>query len=159
MTVTAPTAGVSINDTWTQGVSNGVNRAPAGISGTFTSGTDTTVSASYANIAGTGMTSSFSFTKLEASTRVMVTMSGSFTAVTANVVATFGVLINGTDTTICQHAPGTALPGVAFGVQFISSLAAGTYTVQARWKRTAGSGTATRTSVNDWLTVVCEEVV
>lgn len=158
MTVTNPTAGATITDVWTTGVSNTVNRAQAGINGTLTSGTDTTVSATFVNIAGTGQVSSFSFTKLEAATRVKVTMSATFVAVTSNVVTTFGVLINGTDTVVCQFAPGTAASGSANGVAFISGLAAGTYTVQARWRRTAGSGTPTRTASNDWLTVVCEEV-
>lgn len=160
MTVVTPNAGDSIRDSWTVGVSNAVNRTPAGVNANAcTSGTDTTTSATYVNLAGTGAQTSFNFTKVETATRIMVTMHASFTAVTANALPRFGVRINGVDYDVVQAAPsGVGDTTTASGIAFVTGVAAGTYTVQGRWKRQAGSGTPTRTADNNWLTIVCEEV-
>lgn len=161
MTVTAPNAGDVLNDTWTTGVSNAVNRTPAGVNAlAVTSGTDTTTSSSYANLAGTGSVTSFSFTKRETVTRIKVFIAASFSAVANNAAVTFGVRINGVDYDVVQLAPGSGATGTATGVAFIgaSVVAAGTYTVQGRWKRAAGAGTPTRSVDNNWLTIYCEEV-
>jgi hypothetical protein len=160
MSVTAPTAGDTISDSWTAGVSNAVNRTQAGVNAAATtSGTDTTTSSSYANMAGTGAVTSFSFTKREAGTRIKVTMHCSYSSVTNNAQIAIAARIDGTDYEVAIGA--TAASGQAktvSGVAFVSSIAAGTYTVQGRWKRNSGTGTATRTTNNDWLTIVCEEV-
>lgn len=160
MSVTAPSAGDVLNDTWTTGVSNAVNRTQAGVNGpATTSGTDTTTSSSYANLAGTGASTSFSFTKVETSTRIKVTVMASFRSVTNNAQVVFGVRINGTDYDVCGGAPVAVSQSMTcVGSAFVSSVAAGTYTVQGRWKRTAGAGTATRSGSDDWLSIVAEEV-
>lgn len=162
MSVTGINAGDTITDAWTTGVSNAVNRAQAGVNAVATtSGSDTTTSGSYANLAGTGSVTSFSFTKLETATRIKVFLSASFSAVTNNAVARFGVRINGVDYDVAQGAPNasgqtTTVTGIAFiGASVVP---AGTYTVQGRWLRVAGAGTPTRTVDNNWLTIVCEEV-
>lgn len=160
MTVTAPTAGDTISDDWTAGVSDAINRAQAGVNDSAaTSGTDTTTSASYVNLAGTGAVTSFSFTKRESDTRVKVFVAASATSAGSNSAVMFGVRIDGTDYDVVEGAFGGAGDAKTFvGVAFVSGVAAGTYTVQGRWKRTVGSGTPTRTATNDWLTIVCEEV-
>lgn len=160
MTVTAPNAGDSIRDTWTVGVSNAVNRTPAGVNANATtSGTDTTTSSSYVNLAGTGSQTSFNFTKNETGTRIMVTMHCSWQSVTNNTAIGIGVRIDGVDYDVAVGATGsTGADKTLSGVAFVSGVSAGTYTVQGRWKRTAGTGTPTRTTGNNWLTIVCEEV-
>jgi hypothetical protein len=101
----------------------------------------TTVSAAYIDV--TGVT--FNFVKEYASTRVCLDGSGAgFATVATNTVAQFGVSLGGVDydlfnitwNPINEHLAHSGINYVATG------LAAGTYTVQLRWKRTAGTGTA-----------------
>lgn len=160
MAILPVNAGDSIRDTWTVAVGNMYNRVPAGVNAlATTSGSDTTTSATYVNLAGTGALTSFDFTKMEAATLIKVTLSASFTAVTNNAVAKFGVRINGTDYDIAQGAPNAATQTTTVtGIRLISGIAAGTYTVQGRWLRAAGAGTPTRTVDNNWLTILCEEL-
>lgn len=140
------------------GATNGVNAVAT------TSLTNTTTSASYANLAGTGSQTSFSITKRFSSsqTRLKVHMSASFWAGGGvfPVGAMFGVLINGVDTDMFLLNLETSTASnnkFGSGTAFITGLAAGTYTVQGRWKRTSAGGTPTRDAGN-WLTITAEEV-
>jgi hypothetical protein len=128
----------------------------AGIS-VAASGNENTVSSSYANL---GATSSFSFVKEYTSTKIKIEMSAS---AQTNGLATgvrYGVLINGTDYDVCQMVyPSSTVRFLAAGVAVVTSgLAAGTYTIQARWKRVSGSATVQRFITDDWLSVCATEV-
>lgn len=135
---------------------------PVGVSQAATSsGSDTTTSDTYANMAGTGAVTSFSFTKLVASTRVRIAMSVTFFTSAITTGGMFGVNINSTDYDVVRHSHNTAGASVhltANGFAFVAAgLAAGTYTVQGRWKRTVAAGTLTRDN-NDWLAIEAMEV-
>lgn len=131
------------------------HRTPAGI-GLACLSTESTSSSSYASMNGS---SSFSFTKQETHTRIKVYGSATFLASGGNAIMSLAARINSTDYEIAAMAPNTSAIGCATGVIFVSGISAGTYTVQARWKRTAGSGSCQRTVSNDWLSLMCEEVV
>jgi hypothetical protein len=124
-----------------------------------TSGNDETTSSTLVNMAGTGAVTSFSYTKLYSAslTRVKAHMAASFTAITNNTLAEFALRIDGTDYVMCSSAPGATNYAYPSGDRFITGIAANTYTVQARWRRASGTGTARR-DVNTWLSVVLEEV-
>lgn len=121
-----------------------------------TSGTDTTASNSFANMAGTGSVTSFSVTKNDGATKLRIDMSMTCFSDNVNTGCVIGVRINAVDTTVAR-TPATITSGIHFpvsGFAYVTGLAAGVYTVQARWAR-AGSGptgTLTRDS-NDWLAV------
>jgi hypothetical protein len=131
---------------------NGVNGAAV------TSSTDTTTSATYVNLAGTGSVTSFSFTKRYADTRIRVDLSaGFFVAGTGNSAARFGVQINGTDYDVVnRHINPASTHGEASGVRYITGVPAGAYTVQGRWRRSAGTQTLTRATDN-WLSIAARE--
>lgn len=123
-----------------------------------TAGTDTTTSATYVNLAGTGATTSISFPKRFDATALEVVMSPVFWANGASSGARFGARINGTDYDICQVAPpASARTGVSGVRKVAAGLAAGTYTVQARWLRYTGAGTLTRDTL-DWFSMSVREV-
>lgn len=111
---------------------SGVNVSPSG----------TTTSSSFANIGGS---TSVSFTKVDASSRLRVDLHVScFVTGSVPDVAEFGVLINGTDYAIMKGTISAASIHKTFsGIRLIGGIAAGTYTVQARWRRVSGSGTVT----------------
>lgn|GEM_PF-6592809 len=129
----------------------------AGVSAVaVTSGTDTTTSSSYANMAGTGSTTSFSFTKVLAATVVKVSIAASWVSNTAASTVEIGVLVDGTDYP-CKRLPVVSGAGVdQVGWAYISGLAAGTYTIQARWRRSTGTGTPTR-AADQWLCLSAAE--
>lgn len=122
-----------------------------------TAGTDTTTSASYANLAGTGSTTSFSFTKVRTDTRVRLEISaGWFSAANSSVVK-FGMRINSVDYDCFMESFVSGGSAMGYGWTWVpSGLAAGTYTVQARWLRVSGAGTPSR-STNDWLAISARE--
>lgn len=120
------------------------------------SGTDTTTSATYANMAGTGSTTSFSFTKVLTATNLLVTVHAGFLAATNSAIARFGVLVNGVDTDCCQDIQTTGNYIGVSGFGIITGLAAGTYTIQGRWRRVGGAGTCTR-DTNTWYAVEAAE--
>lgn len=127
---------------------NGISNAAAA---------DTTTSATFVNMAGT---SSFSITKIYSGshTRLRIDMAAGMFSTIATTAANIGVLINGTDhqiTMLFINPASTHLMLVGSG--YVTGLAAGTYTVQARWLRSQGTGTLTR-DANDWLSVCAREV-
>lgn len=122
-----------------------------------TAGTDTTASASYVNLAGTGSVSSFNFTKVLTATRIKVEIALGWQCITATANIQGGVLVNGTDYDCVKGGAQISQNVISPGFVIISGLAAGSYTVQGRWKRILGTGTPTR-SVNEWLTISAAEI-
>jgi hypothetical protein len=133
--------------------------SPVGVNGfATTSSTDTTSSATYVNMAGTGSQTSFPFTKLNASTRIRVQMSATLYSTGATGGATLGARINGTDYDVVAIQTSVIGNRVSCtGIAYVTGVAAGTYTVQLRWKRNNGSGVMTRDQF-DWLCAEAMEV-
>jgi hypothetical protein len=119
-------------------------------------GAGTTTSATYANVAAT---SSFTFAKLSSSTGLYVPISLICYAATNTAVARLGVLIDGVDYDLVGSYPfGVAgQQQCVSGGDTISGIAAGVYTIQARWLRVSGSGTLT-TDANGWISLSATEV-
>lgn len=112
------------------------------------------------NMAGTGSVTSFSFTKQKTSTRVRLGMQAGFNNTTAVSQAKFGMLLNSVDYDVTQAVSGVTTNTIPVsGFIYVGSgvVAAGTYTVQARWKRSGGSGTLGR-GVNEWLSIEAMEI-
>lgn len=118
-------------------------------------GAGTTTSSSYADVAGS---TSVSFTKLQASTAIVAAVSlNCYITGATNTPVSVALSINATDyeiyeyflNDISKHYPTN-------GYRRVTGVAAGTYTVQVRWKRVSGSGTVT-TDVNDWVSVSLQE--
>lgn len=129
----------------------------AGIN-TVSGANDTTTSGSYANLAAT---SSFSFTKIRGNgSGIKIEMHITCLSTATGTVGKFGVNINGVDYDVCQITFDAANTQVqASGVVVAApNLAAGTYTVQGRWKRTTGAGTMTRNITTHWLSIAAMEV-
>lgn len=124
------------------------------------SGTDTTTSATYVNLAGTGATTSFSFVKRFAGTRIRIDFSATFYTTNVATGPSFAVLLNGTDYEVARLKGAAVLANSRLhtsGFRYIpSGIAAGTYTVQGRWRALDAGGTLTR-DVNDWLCISARE--
>jgi hypothetical protein len=137
-------ATLDINGHRISGSENGFNGI---ITGPFTT------SAAYVDV--TGVT--FNLTKEYASTRVCLSGAGAGLSNSANTVAQFGVNLGGVDYdlfNITWNPVNTHLPGA--GTNYVAAgLAAGIYTVQLRWKRTAGAGTASIS--NDFFSLSARE--
>ena len=122
-----------------------------------TSGTDTTTSSSYVNMAGSGSVTSVSFTKVLSVTNIKVSMAVGWENASNTSLVKFGVLVDGTDYDVCQSILNATLTiGFAAGDVIITGVAAGTYTIQGRWKRAGGTGTPSR-SVNEWFSMTVAE--
>lgn len=120
-------------------------------------GAGTTTSATYANMPAT---SSQAVTKASAGTRLRIEFSCSSFVTVASTVTSFAVLVNGVDTDISRlfFNPASTHEACPTGIVYISGLAAGAWTVQARWKRTSGTGTLTL-DANDWISLDVMEVL
>lgn len=120
------------------------------------SAVDTTTSATYVN---TAATTSFSFTKILTATRLRIDLSVVFFVTVNDTSTMFGVNVNGTDYDLAQQGS-TISAGVELttsGFVFVpAGLAPGTYTIQLRWKRTAGTGTCSRAG-NGFISLFCTE--
>jgi hypothetical protein len=132
-----------------------------GLNAAGPSSTDNLTSDTYVNISATGTTTSFSFTKRSADTRLKIEMHATFFSSSVSGGARFGVNINSTDYDVSSYSG--ALPAAnarvfASGVRYVASIPAGTHTVQARWRRADAVGTITRVAA-DWLSVSVLEVV
>lgn len=129
--------------------SNGINNAPGS--------TGTSTVTSYANLPAT---SSFSFTKLLDDSDLRIDMHIScWSSGAGSTTPRFGVQISSTDYDMCGSLINTASEHVAFsGTRIITGLAAGTYTIQGRFKRVSGTGTITVDS-GDWISLAASEVV
>jgi hypothetical protein len=121
-----------------------------------TAGSGTTTSATPANIAGT---SSFAFTKKLAASKLIIAMGLVTSSSAVDTTLGLGVLIGGVDTTVTQFRHTTASEyRQGFGINQISGLAAGAYTVQGRWFRVGGAGTLSTVINETWLTIGCLEI-
>lgn len=106
-----------------------------------------------------GNSPSFDFTKRETATRLRIDMAEGYYVTAADTGVRFGVRINGTDYDVTQRN-GTQTANVhetAVGTRIISGIPAGTYTIDGRWKKTAGTGNTVR-DFNDWHSIACTEV-
>lgn len=120
---------------------------------------DTTTSNTYSSLTSTN--TSVSFTKKLASTAIRIDLhvtAGSSASATTMVI---GVQINSVDYDVIQFKSDVAnarfsLSGTAI---VAAGLAAGTYTVQIRWKRTNGAGTVQRFISDDWQSMTVAEVI
>lgn len=127
----------------------------AGIS--LAAATDSTVSTTYVNLAAT---SSFSFTKyVGTGTAIRIDMSTSVKTTVAGDVVLFGVLINAVDSDVTGGQMDVANGAYYFSAPAIvqANLAAGTYTIQGRWKRVSGTGTLSR-NTSHRLAIMATEV-
>lgn len=131
--------------------------AAAGINGVAIA-SGTTTSATYVDLPAT---SSFSFTKTQASSRLSIAFHiTSFVAGAVGTVVRFAVQINGVDYDICHAAPSTAsVREQSSGVTLTpAGIPAGTYTVKGRWRRVSGAGTPTLDGAFEWLSIQVREV-
>lgn len=160
--VLATDSAVTVAGDYIAGSNNGVN-APA-----VSTGSNTLASTTYVDMTGTGSQTSFSVTKRHAAakTRLKVYMSAnhwiSGGGTPYPVGVQYGVRINGVDvdmfTLYIEAVAGNNRYGNAFA--YVTGLAAGTYTVQGRWRKIVGpvgTGTPVR-DTGDWLTIMAEEV-
>jgi hypothetical protein len=119
----------------------------------------TTTSSSYANLPSGG---SRSVTKANGTnTQLRIQLHAScFVATTGSTTVQFGVLVNGVDYDLTKFFINNTATHVAClnGVVYVTGLAAGSYTVQGRWKRTAGTGTVS-TDSGDWINLDVREVI
>lgn len=123
--------------------------------GVRTSAAGTTTSASYVNMPGTPQVS---FTKVDAASKVRIDFHASLYTTAYPTHVQFGVNIGGSDTLIAELEMNIQdFHHQVSGVNLISGLAAGTYTVQGRWRRGAGPGTLT-TTTDDQTSFAVSEV-
>lgn len=145
---------LKVSGDFVAGSENGIN-----VTGP-TSGTDSSTSTSYTNMAGTGATTSFSFTKRFAGTRIKIEFAATFWSTNADTGVQFGVNFNATDYDICRLMGNTLTANQRLhtsGFRYISSVAAGAYTIQARWKKIAiGTGQINR-NLEDFLCISAKE--
>lgn len=147
--------------THTEFTTNAVPSANGVSSLSTTSGSDTCTSSSYQSMTGTGSQTSFSFTKRfgSAISRIKVTIHQTLYQSGGSLpFAQLGALVNGTDyDLIGATISGSGVNTMMSGFAYIPSIAAGVYTIQARWKRVSGTGTLTRDTLN-WLAFEAMEV-
>jgi hypothetical protein len=114
----------------------------------------TTASATYANLPGT---TSVAFTKKSAATKLVVTINTAMSTTVANTSVRLGINIDSTDydcVTVHINPPNQHTQMSCTFV--ISGPTAGAKTVQARWRRTLGTGTLVM-DTNDWTNVTVTE--
>lgn len=117
--------------------------------------TDTTTSATFVNLAGS---ISLSFTKLRSDTNLEVDMRASaFITGSTNTKVSFAVQIDATDYEVVGMLinPASTHTFMA-GVQLIPNIAAGTFTIQGRWRRIVGTATLSR-NADDWISLKVRE--
>lgn len=123
------------------------------------SNTNTTGSIAVATPTNIPGTSSFSFTKKLAATKLIVAIGLVTDSTAVDTILGLGTLIAGVDTTITQFRHTSASEyRQAFGINQITGVAAGAQTIQARWFRVSGAGTLGVASGVTWLTMACFEV-
>lgn len=127
-----------------------------GVSEAGPASANTTTSSTYVSLTGT---SSATITKSQGTaTQLRIDLSVSSWCNGTLTLVRFGVLVNGVDYDVTQikHAD-SGKHAFATGTAYISGLAAGSYTIQARWRRVTGTGTLTR-DIEDWLSLAVTEV-
>lgn len=140
-------------------VINGENLTTNRNISSYCTGSNTTSSAVYVNMSG-NTANSVSFPKRATRSAVEVFMSNTLYT-TASAGVEFGVSLNGTDYLVAAlretNSATNSHQNVAGCVKIAGGLAAGTYTVQQRWRRTSGAGALNR-DLNDWMTMYVKEV-
>lgn len=138
---------------------NHVTGAEGGMSGSPGTGVYTTSSTSYASLPAT---SSFTINKRRSDTRLKIFMSFILFSDTAGSTGVgMGALIDGTDYDIFRgYITTTGEYVMISGFGYVSGIGTGNKTVQARWKRTAGTGvlTANGAASLSWLCFSATEV-
>jgi hypothetical protein len=122
-----------------------------------TGSNDDTTSASFANMAGTGAVTSFSFTKRYAASAVWLDITAWMFSATSASDTEVAVQIDGVDYAIIEVAVALNVHVPVNGHRKITGITFGVKTVQARWRRSAGSGTLRR-NAGDWLSITAMEV-
>jgi hypothetical protein len=116
---------------------------------------DATSSAAYANLSGT---SSFAFVKQDAASRLKVTIHAGAFVSAAGTKPMYGVQIGGTDYDVVSQTINVTNTHVNIsGFSYLTGVPAGSYTVQGRWRRAAGTGSITRNN-EDWLSISVKEL-
>jgi hypothetical protein len=124
-----------------------------GINNACGAGTHNTTS--YASLPAT---SSFSFTKLHSSTALLIDFHLSMYSTLAATVIRLGVLVNSVDYDVANFYFNEASAHRQIsGASRITGIAAGTYTIQARWRQVSGTGVLT-VDGNDWISLQALEV-
>lgn len=123
----------------------------------ITSGTLT--STSYLDVPGVASTS-FSFTKYAQASAIEIRMKSLAFSTGTSTGLRLGVRISSTDydVALAYYTSANIYVPVSGFAQVAAGLAAGTYTVQARWKRDSGSGTITTSSSISELDMSAREV-
>ncbi len=125
------------------------------VSHTFAAGI-TTTSATYASLP---VATSVSFTKLFAATALRIDFcTYPWVSVAVATELMFGVLINGVDYDV-SHAwvNEASIRRLSSGVARVAAgLAAGTYTIQPRWRRVSGTGTGNLDTISRLYMLVTE---
>jgi hypothetical protein len=121
---------------------------------------DTTTSGTFVNMAGAGNTTSFTLVKEHDETDVRLDMACYYNDTTGVTNAEFALRIDSVDYPVANDYAqlGTNRRCAAgFNYTGAGAVPAGTYTVQARWRRQAGTGTMTR-GVGSSLSISAREV-
>lgn len=130
--------------------------------GSFNAATDgnTTSSSSYSTLNSGGNPARIAgFVKTRGSTRLAVTLGSTCISTVANTLVQYAVLISGTDYAIASLGINPANTHLfAGGVRHLTGIAAGTYDIDARWRRPAGPGILAQDG-NDLLSFRVEEVI
>ena len=122
-----------------------------------TGGNDDTTSASFANMAGSGAVTSFSFTKRYAASAVWLDMTAWMFSATSASDTEIAVQIDGVYYAIFEGAVALNVHIPVNGHRKLTGITSGVKTIQARWRRSAGSGTLRR-NAGDWLSITAMEV-
>jgi len=105
--------------------------------------------------------SSFNWTKDYAATAIDAAVAISWVSTIANMEGEFALQVNGTDYTVAKRAINpVGIHGLAVGFLKIpaNTVPAGTYTVKARWRRTAASAAGQLSCTDDRCSARCTEV-
>jgi hypothetical protein len=116
----------------------------------------TTTSSSYADLPDAP--TSLTFVKLSSSTTLRVEGKLTLYSTGGSGVVRLGVSVNGTDYDLHNRTLSTTdVWGTVGGFTRITGLAAGSYTVQLRWRRVSGAGTLT-VNTDAWVNLEAMEV-
>lgn len=122
---------------------------------------DTTTSVTFVNMAGVNNLTSFQFEKMYDETRVRLDMAGGWFCTNTLTDAEFALRIDGVDYPLAFMGSSVGTDRLTYnGFDYVpgGTIAAGTYTVQARWRRPAGAGTLSRGAGDDMLCISAREV-
>lgn len=123
----------------------------------------TTVSASYSNLNSGGSVARISLTKVRDDTRLAYDFDASCFSTAVNTSVQYGLLVDGTDydTAFARINLGSVhvFPGASGFLGGVGAIPAGTYDIDARWRRVAGAGTLSNVANEALLAFRVQEVV